>query len=121
MQLRNLSETETTMNHVPPAPACSLSQADLARRSARWRELANSALQQASATPRGQRLTFSASQEAADELEELAALERRCCPFATWSVDSADGQLTLDISATSQEGVEAVHALFSDLPGAAPA
>jgi hypothetical protein len=70
------------MNHVPPAPAvaCSLSQASLARRSARWQELASRALQQASRTPHGQQLTFSTSQEAADELEELAALERRCCP-----------------------------------------
>jgi hypothetical protein len=111
------------MNHLPPAPAvaCSLSQADLAGRSARWRELARSALQQASRTPRGQRLTFSANQEAADELEELAALERQCCPFATWSVHSADGHLILDISATGPEGVGAVHAMFADLPGATPA
>jgi hypothetical protein len=110
------------MNHVPPAPpvACSLSQADLARRSARWHELASRALQQASRTPHGQQLTFSTSHQAADELEELAALERRCCPFATWTVHSADGQLILDITATSPEGVQAVHAMFADLPGAAP-
>ena len=58
------------MNDVPQAPpvACSLSQADLASRAARWRVLAEAALQYVSATPAGQRLTFTASQETAGEL-----------------------------------------------------
>jgi hypothetical protein len=109
------------MNDAPQAPAvaCSLSQADLTRRAARWRELAERALEQVSATSLGQRLTFRAGQGVADELEELAALERGCCAFATWSVDRAGGQLILDISATGPEGAEAVHALFTDLPRAA--
>ncbi len=68
-----------------------------------------------SRTSSGQRLAFRAGQEVADELEELAALERGCCSFATWSVDRTGDQLILDISAAGQEGAEAVHALFADL------
>ena len=112
------------MNDVPqsqePAqvPACSLSQADLAGRAARWRDLAEVALVRVSRTSPGQRLAFRSGQEVADELEELAALERGCCSFATWSVDRTGDQLILDVSAADPEGIEAVHALFADLPGA---
>ena len=115
------------MNDVPQsqvpaqAPACSLSQADLAGRAARWRALAEIALVQVSRTSSGQRLAFRAGPEAADELEELAALERGCCSFATWSVGRTGDQLILDISAAGPEGTEAVHALFAELGGAGKA
>jgi hypothetical protein len=111
------------MNDVPqsqvPAqvPACSLSQADLAGRAARWRDLAEVALVRVSRTSLGQRLAFTGGQEVADELEELAALERGCCSFATWSVNRTGDQLILDISAAGPEGAQAVHALFADLAG----
>jgi hypothetical protein len=107
------------MNEVPQSqvPACSLSQADLAGRAARWRDLAEVALVRVSRTSLGQRLVFRAGQGVADELEELAALERGCCSFATWSVDSAGDQLILDITAGGPGGAEAVHALFADLAG----
>ncbi len=106
------------MNHVPePASvACSLSQGDLARRADRWRVLAEGALEQVSRTERGQRLTFRADPGVAAELEELSALERDCCSFATWSVDQVGGQFVLDISAAGDAGVQAVQALFGDLP-----
>jgi hypothetical protein len=114
----DVSETEATMNDVPQAPAvaCSLSQAELASRSARWRELAGNALEQVTRTSMGQRLTFRAGQGVADELDELAALERGCCAFATWSVERTGGQLILDVTAIGPEGAEAVHAIFADLP-----
>jgi hypothetical protein len=110
------------MNDSTQAPvACSLSQADLARRAARWRELAQTALVQVSATPHGQRLAFAAHPGVADELAELAGLERGCCGFASWQVDQADDRLVLDISATDEEGVKAVQAFFEDLPRVGPA
>ncbi len=108
------------MNRVPESTvvACSLSQGDLAQRAARWRVLAEVTLEQVAMTERGQRLVFRADPGVAAELEELATLEGDCCSFATWSVDDAGGQLVLDVSAAGEDAVQAVQALFGDLPRA---
>ncbi len=103
----------------PVAVACSLSQGDLARRAARWRTLADAALEQVSTTEQGQRLAFHDSPGIAGELEELSALERGCCSFATWSVTKVDDRLVLDISSATEEGAQAVQAVFLDLPRSA--
>jgi hypothetical protein len=101
-------------NECPPV-ACSLGQADLAGRADRWRALAARALSRESPTPRGLRLVFDAVPGVAAELEELAALERECCAFATWSTRAEDGELTLEISGDSEEAVAAVQSMFAAL------
>jgi hypothetical protein len=98
--------------------ACSLNQGDLALRAQRWRALAGRAGGQVSRTDNGLRLTFRAEQGVADELAELAALERDCCGFATWSVAMAEGQVALEVSAQDEVAVAAVQAMFDTLSSA---
>jgi hypothetical protein len=101
-------------NECPPV-ACSLGQADLAGRADRWRALAARALSRVSLTPRGLRLVFGAVPGVAADLEELAALERDCCEFATWSVRAHGSELTLEVSGDSEEAVTAVQSMFTAL------
>jgi hypothetical protein len=98
-----------------PPVACSLGRADLAGRVQRWDDLAARALSQAARTPRGLRLVFTAGPGVADELQALAGLERDCCGFATWSVRTSGGQVTLEVSADSEEAVTAVQSMFASL------
>lgn len=102
-------------NQAQAPVACALSEQDLRQRAERWRALARSAGQQVSRTDRGLRLTFSARPGVAAELDELAALERDCCAFATWSVSSADDRLVLDVSADGEVAVAAVQSTFDSL------
>jgi hypothetical protein len=97
-----------------PAPvACSLGQSDRARRAERWKALAATVIPHASQTRRGLRLAFPDDPGVAGELQELAALERVCCTFATWSVSRADGHVVLEVSGDSEEAVAAVQAMFA--------
>jgi hypothetical protein len=103
------------MENEPPPVACSLGQADLAQRAERWRALAAGALSRRSATRRGVRLVFDAGPGVADELADLAALERDCCAFATWSVRADDGELTLEVSGDGETAAAAVQSIFAAL------
>jgi hypothetical protein len=103
------------MENESPPVACSLGQADLAQRADRWRALTSSALSSASRTERGVRLVFDAGPGVAGELEALAALERDCCAFATWSVRADGGQLTLEVSGDSETAAAAVQSMFAAL------
>src|SRR5262245_39264269 len=102
------------------AVACTLGVGDLAERRARWRRLGERAGAGVAATPDGLRLMFLPDPGVDDELAALAELERECCAFAEWSVGRRDGRLALDVTASTEEGVTAVQAMFRDLPTAAP-
>lgn len=93
--------------------ACSLAPGDLAPRRERWLRLSEQALLEQTPTPAGMRLRFRSVDGAEHELRELAALERDCCSFATWSVTSDGADLILDVTADG-EGVAAVRALFDE-------
>jgi hypothetical protein len=100
--------------------ACSLGQAELSQRGARWTALAARADGQASPAESGMRLIFtpdqgSTDQSIAGELRELVELERHCCTFATWSVHENSGQFVVDIGANTAEGIAAVQAMFAAL------
>jgi hypothetical protein len=103
------------MENESPPVACSLGQADLAQRADRWQALSSCALSKASRTERGVRLVFGAGPGVADELEALAALERECCAFATWSVRAEGGELALEVSGDGEEAVTAVQSMFTAL------
>lgn len=94
--------------------ACSLPMAELGDRRAEWQQLAGEALLQTRSTPLGARLTYSGSDEVADRLSALAALERDCCSFAQWNVERESEVVVLDVSAEG-DGVAAVRELF-ELP-----
>jgi hypothetical protein len=101
------------MEDVPVA--CSLNTSDLADRMNRWAALTNDAKPVVVKTETGLRLAFSQKPGVADELTELTELERACCAFASWSVWQDTDSVVLEISASSEEGITAVHGLFTSL------
>jgi hypothetical protein len=97
--------------------ACALTLADLAAQAARWERLAARAMTERAETAGGLRLSFRPESGAEDELRGLVAVEARCCPWASWTVQTAAGQLVLDVRSTG-EGVAALHRMFTSLwPG----
>jgi hypothetical protein len=102
-------------DHAAPPVACSLGQADLAQRAQRWKALAASSLTDLSQTGSGLRLAFGNGPGVADELQELVALERECCAFATWFVRQDGGEVVLEVSGDSEEAAGAVRSMFSAL------
>ena len=66
-------------------------------------------------TEAGLRLLFRAAPAVEGELHQLAELERDCCAFADWSIHTRGRDVVLDVTATSQEGIAAVQAMFIDL------
>lgn len=94
--------------------ACSLTPAGLAAQSARWQRLAARALTQRADTADGVRLSFRPGPGVEAELRALVAIERECCPWAEWAVDTGGGQLVLGVRATGT-GTAALHHMFTGL------
>lgn len=84
---------------------CTLTPDELAVRGSRWRALGQA---EVTTLPDGLRLQF--EPHAAEELAELAALERECCSFAHWTATGS----TLEITADG-DAVAAVQAMFGSL------
>jgi hypothetical protein len=95
--------------------ACTLGPGDLARRADRWEALTGRSRVRAARTDRGLRLVFRADPGVADELRDLAALERDCCAFAAWSVHETGGELTLEVTGDGDQAIAAVQSLFPGL------
>lgn len=90
--------------------ACNLERAELGERKKEWRALIASALIEKRETEVGLRLTFQGTAE--KELERLAAAERECCEFATWTVTRhQENEVALDVR-TEGSGVAALHLMF---------
>jgi hypothetical protein len=102
-------------NDAQPPIACTLSRPDMEQRGQRWQALARRGDGHVSRTGDGLQLTFSADPGVAAELEQLAALERDCCRFASWSVTSAGDRLVLDVTADGETAIGAVQAMFGSL------
>jgi len=98
------------MNDVPVA--CSLNASDLTDRMNRWNALTDQAKPIVTRTNKGLKVAFSQKPGIADELTELAELEGDCCAFASWTVRQDLDTVVLDISASSDEGIAAVHDMF---------
>ena len=97
----------------PDLVACSLAPVDLAGRREFWLRLSDRALVEKEPIAAGVRLRFRRLDGVEDELRDLAALERECCSFATWSLTSEDADLRLEVTAEG-EGIAAVRALFDE-------
>jgi hypothetical protein len=95
--------------------ACSLEQDEMADRLRRWHTLHAQAGQDIAPTANGLRLAFRATDDVEAELRALVALEQHCCAFADWSLRAETGQLLLEISASSDEGIAAVQAMFTSV------
>jgi hypothetical protein len=93
--------------------ACSLGSAGLATQAGRWEQLAARAMASRASTADGLRISFRPEPGAEAELHALVAVENQCCPWATWTVGAADGELVLDVRSASADGVATLHALFT--------
>jgi MerR family transcriptional regulator, copper efflux regulator len=91
--------------------ACTLDLNDGAARLQRWRAL--SAKGHPIARRNGDRLVVRYRDEPGvrEELDALAAAERRCCSFADWEVAPEGGQIILRI-VSSPDGIAALAELF---------
>ncbi len=95
--------------------ACTLTDQDRALYRGRWDALGTLALVGSSTTARGLELQFDTKPGVRAELEELTALERTCCAFATWTLREAGGRLVLDVAGKTDDGVPAVQEMFRSL------
>jgi shikimate kinase len=108
MVMSVVRRTGMTSRRIPIA--CNLERAEFGERMKEWRALIASALIEKRETEVGIRLIFGA--EAEVELERLAAAERECCEFATWTVTRhQENEVALDVRAEGS-GVEALHLMF---------
>ncbi len=81
----------------------------------RWLNLSDRALSDKASTQAGVCLRFRPLEGVESELCELAALERECCSFATWSVRRDAANVILEVSAEG-DAAGIVRALFEGLP-----
>jgi len=95
--------------------ACSLTQTDQATRQERWVALGDRALRAVETTDTGLRLAFTRTPAVESELDELAELERICCAFADWTLETHDGLVALSIDGRSPESITAVQSMFRAL------
>lgn len=95
--------------------ACTLSSAGFAAQRRRWEQLIARAMTERAETVEGVRISFVPGAE--DELRALVAVETECCPWATWTVERANGTIVLHIRSTA-DGIGALHSMFtSPRPG----
>src|SRR6516165_5675688 len=94
--------------------ACSLTTDGLAEQAGRWARLAARALIAQAKTADGLRLVFRPEPGIEEELRALVAVETRCCPWATWTVQARGTELALDVHATG-DGFPALHGMFPGL------
>lgn len=108
-----MSKPETAAGSVPETPvACVLTLAALAAQSGRWERLIARAMAGRTEAPDGLRITFRPGPGVETELRELVSIENQCCAWATWTVRTESGQLTLDVRATGA-GIPALHGMLT--------
>jgi hypothetical protein len=94
--------------------ACTLTSADLAAQSERWKQIAATALIDRIETECGLRISFQAAPGVEEELRELVLVENECCSWAEWTVETSPEAATLDVRSTG-DGIEALHGMFTSL------
>jgi hypothetical protein len=94
--------------------ACTLTPADLAAQGERWRRLMAWAVTDRAETADGLRVRFRPGAE--EELRALVAVEIRCCPWASWTVELDAGTIVLDVRSTAG-GVATLRGMFARASG----
>jgi hypothetical protein len=95
--------------------ACTLDAGDGATRVRRWRALAEKSPPRAQRNGHELAIWWRLDTHGANELETLAASERECCAFVTWSVTRQDSDTLLTITAEPgrPDDLDAIMALFA--------
>lgn len=91
--------------------ACSLDAERSRARGERWQRLFERALLERESIRDGVRVRFHSSDAVNDELHELVALERECCPFLELRMRSEGQQIVLEIR--GDERAQPVIELFA--------
>jgi hypothetical protein len=108
------TDKEGEMTEPTIVVVCTLTADDLALQRNRWHDVASRAFAARIETEQGLRLEFRARSGVATELEDLLAVERRCCAWADWRLERAGDRLVVDVRSTA-DGVPALHSMFSSL------
>jgi hypothetical protein len=107
-------ETAIEGNSDTPQIACTLTSADLATQSDRWKLLGTRALIDRVETARGLRIAFRRDAGLEEELGKLVAVENGCCSWALWTVETNADQIVLDVN-SSGAGIATLHGMFTNL------
>ena len=94
-----------------PVIACELGGGEIGTQAERWMRLGRHARLERVETADGLRVRFRAGPAIEEELRALAAVENKCCSWARWEVQRADGELILKVS-TTPEGAVILHTMF---------
>jgi hypothetical protein len=107
----------TTPQSATPPVACTLSSSDLAAQAGRWERLIARAMTERTETADGLRLSFRPEPGVEEELRGLVAVEKECCAWAAWAVDTSAGAPVLDVRSTGP-GVATLHGMFGGVQAA---
>jgi len=97
--------------HVDLPIACTLDASDGAHRLARWRALSARDAPRVAREADALLVAYPAGRGVREELEVLAAAERRCCSFAQWEVEQDGDRVILRIRSHAH-GLAAIASLF---------
>ncbi|MFL5926674.1 MAG: hypothetical protein ACJ77E_07045 [Gaiellaceae bacterium] len=100
----------------PASIACTLTAAGLATQSKRWQQLRGRAMIDRVETAHGLRISFRSEPGVEDELRELVAVEKGCCSWAEWTVETSPERIVLDVRSTG-EGTATLHSMFTGPAG----
>jgi hypothetical protein len=96
-----------------PVVACTLTGDELAEQSRRWRALGARAGLERADTDDGIQIRFRGDPGVEQQLRALVAVERECCRWARWEVETGDDSLRLHVTSTGI-GVRTLHGMFLD-------
>jgi hypothetical protein len=91
--------------------ACTLTSNEQLDRRERWHRLRDVGHAVRIETDTGLRLEFHRSESVERELRELAALERDCCAFATWTVRDTGSRVVLEVDGQG-DAIPVLHAMY---------
>jgi MerR family transcriptional regulator, copper efflux regulator len=91
--------------------ACTLTSAGLTAQADAWKLLIAGAMTEYTQTADGLRMTFRPEPGVEEELRRLVAVERECCSWAAWVVETDAGAPVLDVRSAG-EGIAALHGMF---------
>jgi hypothetical protein len=96
------------------ATSRSRSIAALAAQADRWAQLAARAMTERAETAHGLRICFRPGPGVEEALCRLVAVEKECCPWADWTVETNARQIVLNVR-SSGAGIAALHGMFTNL------
>jgi hypothetical protein len=92
--------------------ACTLSDSAFQDREAAWRSVVDAGLLVKRPIANGVRLEFAPAHEVMHALADLVAVERECCPWASWTLIATEATTSVEVTADDGAGAVAARELF---------